>query len=262
MRNDARGGTYAIGELARLSGVSIRTLRHYDAIGLLKPASVGENGYRRYGREELLRLQQILVHREFAMSLADIAALLDARGFDRLAALQAQRGRLEGEARRLRRLLRTIDRTIADLEGARAMKDDRLYEGFSPEKQAEYEDWIVERYGAGVRERIEAGRDRLEAMTAEQKRAHLDEIAAVEADLGRAMGEGIGADDPRLDAILRRHHAWVGASWASPPVAEAYAGLGELYLSHPDFTARYEAVRPGFAAYLAAAMKAYAGRRL
>lgn len=63
-------------------GVSIRTLHHYDAIGLLKPASVGENGYRQYGREELLRLQQILFHRELGMSLADIAAALDAPNFD------------------------------------------------------------------------------------------------------------------------------------------------------------------------------------
>jgi DNA-binding transcriptional MerR regulator len=139
MRNDARHRTYTVSQLARLSGTSVRTLHHYDEIGLLKPASVGENGYRYYGREELLRLQSILVHREFGIALGDIGVLLDSAGFDRLEALRAQRGRIEAEAERYRRLARTIDRTIAELEGRDTVMDKQLYEGFSPEKQAEYE---------------------------------------------------------------------------------------------------------------------------
>lgn len=89
-------------ELARLAGVTVRTLHHYHDIGLLKPAHVGANGYRSYGEEQLLRLQQVLIHRELGIPLGDIAAILDAPGFDRLAALRQQRRRLEAEASRYR----------------------------------------------------------------------------------------------------------------------------------------------------------------
>lgn len=262
MRNDARLRTYTVSQLARLSGTSVRTLHHYDEIGLLKPASVGENGYRYYGREELLRLQSILVHREFGMALGDIRTLLDGSGFDRLTTLREQRERIEAEAERYRRLARTIDRTIAELEGRDSVMDKQLYEGFSPEKQAAYEAWIVDKYGEETRPHIEAGRKAMTAMSEAERQAWMAEIGDIEADLARAMGDGLAADDARLDPILRRHHAWVSQSWASPPTAEAYAGLGDLYVSAPDFRSRYEALRPGMAAWLAAAVKAYAGRAL
>ncbi|HYC97105.1 MerR family transcriptional regulator [Brevundimonas sp.] len=262
MRNDAKHRAYAVGELARLSGVSIRTLHHYDDIGLLKPASVGENGYRLYGREELLRLQQILFHRELGMSLADIAAALDAPGFDRLAALRLQRERILAETDRHRRLLGTIDRTIAELEGERTMADIDLYKGLAPEKQAEYEAFIIDKYGDGARARIDAGKRRMAAMSPEEAQAHMDELAGIEDDLGAAVRAGVAPDEALLDPVLRRHHAWVGAAWDSLPSAEAYTGLGELYADHPDFVSRYETLQPGLAAWLKAAMAAFARRNL
>jgi hypothetical protein len=90
----------------------------------------------------------------------------------------------------------------------------------------------------------------------------MGEIADLEANFGRAMGEGIAPDDARLDPLMRRHHAWVAQSWASPPTATAYAGLGDLYVANPEFEARYEAIRPGLAGWLAKAVKAYSGRAL
>lgn len=262
MRNDAKHKEYAVGELARLSGVSIRTLHHYDDIGLLRPASVGDNGYRLYGREELLRLQQILFHRELGMSLADIAAVLDAPGFDRLAALRRQRRQVLDETERRRRLLGTIDRTIAELEGERPMRDIDLYKGFAPEKQAEYEAWIIERYGESARTRVEAGKRRMSDMSAGEMDAHMAELALVERDLSKGLAAGVAADNPLLDPLLERHHAWVGQAWSGPPSAEEYAGLGALYISHPDFVTRFEAIAPGFGPWLAKAMAAYARRRL
>ena len=83
---------YTVKQVAKLSGVSVRTLHHYDEIGLLEPAAVGGNGYRYYGREELLRLQQILFHRELGIPLDQIGRLLDAPGFDRIAASVRPRG--------------------------------------------------------------------------------------------------------------------------------------------------------------------------
>lgn len=118
---------YTVNQLAQMAGISVRALHHYDEIGLLKPAFTGDNRYRYYGEEELLRLQQILIHREVDIPLAAIGAILDAPGFDKLATLQQQRDRLEDQARRYARMVKTIDRTIARLKGDRAMKDADLY---------------------------------------------------------------------------------------------------------------------------------------
>src|SRR5215475_11758950 len=126
-------------QLAAISGITVRTLHHYDEIGLLKPASVGANGYRYYGREELLRLQQILFHRELGFSLEEIGRVLDAGGFDRVAALKAHRAKLTADIARHRRLLKTIDQTLAALQGAAKMDENAIYKGFDPEKQAGYE---------------------------------------------------------------------------------------------------------------------------
>ena len=128
-----------VNQVAKASGVSVRALHHYDEIGILKPASIGQNRYRYYGREELLRLQQILIHRELGIPLTEIAALLDDPKFDRLEALRQQRSRLDAEAKRYAQLVRTIDRTIASLQGDRVMKNADLYKGISPQKQAKYE---------------------------------------------------------------------------------------------------------------------------
>src|SRR5262245_10280245 len=108
---------YTVKELARLSGVSVRTLHHYDQIGLLKPAEVGLNGYRYYGREELLRLQQILFHRELEFPLEAIKAVLEQPQFDRVEALRRHRKTLTAKAGRYRKLIATLDATLAALEG-------------------------------------------------------------------------------------------------------------------------------------------------
>src|SRR5687767_5317441 len=109
--------TYTVKQLARLSGVAVRTLHHYDEIGLLKPAFLGENRYRYYGREELLRLQDILFHRELGVPLQEIAKLLELQSEDRVAILREHRAWLAQRIERSRELLRTIDRTIAELNG-------------------------------------------------------------------------------------------------------------------------------------------------
>src|ERR1700742_1594971 len=97
---------YTVKQVAKMAGLSVRALHHYDQIGLLKPASVGQNGYRYYGRDELLRLQQILFHRELEFPLEAIAQVPDKPDFDRVAALRRHRGRLAAEAQRYRRLLK------------------------------------------------------------------------------------------------------------------------------------------------------------
>lgn len=247
-------------QVAKLSGVSVRTLHHYDQIGLLKPASIGENRYRYYGEEELLRLQQILIHRELGIPLVEIGAILDAPGFDRLATLRRQRDRLAAEAKRYAQLVRTIDRTIAGLKGDRFMRNADLYKGIAPEKQAEYEAWLIERYGADMNERIAASRRSHGGLSEAQKQQLQDELYEIEQGLAEGLRRGVPMGSPSLDPLLRRHREWVAFMWSKPCPPEAYAGLADLYLSHPDFVARYETIEKGFAEYLAGSMKVHARR--
>lgn len=247
-------------QVARLAGVSVRALHHYDQIGLLKPASTGRNGYRYYGQEELLRLQQILLHRELDIPLGEIGVILDDPKFDRLEALRQQRQRLAAEATRYARLVQTIDRTIASLNGVTAMKNVDLYKGISPEKQAEYEAWLIEKYGGDLPDRITVSKKKYDALSGSEKQALLDELAEVELAWSEAMKNGVPADSDALDPVLRRHRAWVATMWDRPCPPGAYHGLSDLHLSHPDFVSRYEAIAPGFSEYHAASMKAHAAR--
>ncbi len=252
--------TYTVNQLARLAGVSVRTLHHYDEIGLLRPAFTGENRYRYYGREELLRLQDILFHRELGVPLADIARLLEAEGRDRLAILTGHRTRLADRVKRSRQLLRTIDRTIAELNGDGIMDDKELYKGFAPEKQAEYEDWLVETYGDGMRRGIEASKAHWAAQSESDMRAALAKGEAAEAELAERFHAGTGPDSTELDPMFDRHREWVSGMWGRECAREGYAGMADMYLAHPDFRTHFDKRGAGFTDWLTTAMKAYAAR--
>lgn len=247
-------------QVAKLSGVSVRALHHYDDIGLLKPASIGRNGYRYYGRDELLRLQQILLHRELDIPLSEIRIILDDPRFDQLAALRGQREKLAAEAKRYARLVRTIDRTIADLDGESAMRNAELYKGFSPAKQAEYEQWLIDKYGGDMPQDIEVSRRKYEQLSEVEKSAQMNELQQLEADWVEAMHKGVAADSAALDPLLTRFRAWVSFMWGKPCPPEALAGLADMHLGHPDFVSRYETLGKGFSDYHAESMRAYAAR--
>jgi len=249
-----------VAELARASGVTVRTLHHYDDIGLLKPAYIGENGYRYYEREQALRLQQILFHRELGVPLSDIAGLLDAEGADQVAVLRRRRAELEAERERFALLIKTIDRTIADIRSEDAMDIDQWYKGFSPEKQSEYEAWLVERHGERMRQDIDTANRIVGGMAPPEKNAMMRDLQAVETELADCLRAGEAVDSSRAHEALERHRAWVSRTWGRPCPLEAYAGLADIYLAHPDFRTRYEGLQPGFTDWLTAAMKAYAAR--
>lgn len=252
--------TYTVKQLARLAGVTVRTLHHYDDIGLLRPAFTGRNHYRYYGEAEMLRLQQILIHRSLGLPLGDIAAVLDAPDFDRLATLKRQRDRLAGNIERQTAMLQTIDSTIARLEGDITMKDKDLYSGIiAPETQAGYEAWLVERYGADVNRDIERSRARMAKLSEEERVAWMDELREIENMLAEGLRRGVPPQSTALDPALERHRRWVGASNGGECEPQTYAGLADVY-QHSDFRARYETIEPGFANYLTTAMKAWARR--
>lgn len=247
-------------QLAAISGVTVRTLHHYDEIGLLKPAFVGENGYRYYGRQELMRLQRILFHRELGVPLNEISDLLDMEGDDQIGALLRHRERLVAEQTRFSQLIETIDRTVAELKGEDRMTNADLYKGFSPEKQAEYEAWLIERYGERIRENVERSRKAVEKMTETERDAQMQELKSLEQGLAEGLRRGVAPESSALNPLLERHRAWVGQMWGRPCTREAYGGLADVYLSHPDFVKRYETIEKGFTGYLTAAMKAHAAK--
>src|SRR4029434_7895557 len=140
--------------VAAMSGVSVRTLHFYDEVGLLKPAYHGANGYRFYEEPQLLALQQILFYRELGFELKQIKEILARSDFDKVAALKSHRKVLRKNLARTRELIATIDKTIKHLKGTRKMKKEELFVGFSPEEQAKHEQYLIDRFGEGMRDGI------------------------------------------------------------------------------------------------------------
>ena len=248
--------TYTVQQLARLAGVSVRTLHHYDHVGLLKPSTRTAAGYRQYGEADLLRLQQILFFKELDFPLADIQAILDDPGFDQVQALHDHKQLLQAEADRLGRLLNTIEKTISKLtEDHMSMTDEELYEGFTPEQIERYTREVNERYDPKI---VAESNRRVRNMSKAQWQAVKGEGGAVAQQLAKLMDKQPTED--AVQAAVARHYAWVDNFWH--PTAESYRGLGQGYAEHPEFRAFYDKVRPGLADFLCAAMTYYADHTL
>lgn len=136
--------SYTVNKLARISGVSARTLRFYDEIGLLKPAFYGDNQYRYYEEEQLLMLQQILFFRELGFPLSDIQRILSSDDFDKIESLKTHKSILQSSLERTETLIKTIDKTISHIRGKLIMRDAEMYDGFDPKKQQEHEKYMLE----------------------------------------------------------------------------------------------------------------------
>ena len=250
--------SWTIQDVARLAGISSRTLRHYDAIGLLVPARVGSNGYRYYDRPQLLRLQHILLLRELGVGLAAIAEVLDG-GRDELDALRAHHQRLRAESDRLSRLADTVARTIAERQGGTEMAAEELFAGFA-QKRAELEGELVERYGDEVREHFAESERRTRGWTAQDYASAGQYWTDLEARILAQLRAGTRPEDPEVQDLIDEHHAAVARFWT--PTRDSYAGLGRLYVEHPEFRSRYDAQHPDLAGYLRDAIEVYARARL
>jgi len=252
---------YTVKQLAELAKVSVRTLHYYDEIGLLKPAFIRQNGYRCYGRDELLRLQQILLYRELDMPLGNIGAILDRSGFDMTAALEAHKTRLEQKRAHYSQLIGVISTTLAQIKGAQTMNDETLFNWTSESKQAEYEAWLIERYGEEAHDWIDTSRKHIAKLTDVDRKQAMERMEAIGGDLARAYQTGIAPDSPVILPVLTRHNEWVAYMWGRPCSPEAYSGLAELYQTTPEFSAYFEAMAPGFTEFLVTAMKSWAANR-
>lgn len=251
---------HTVKQVAKLSGVSVRTLHYYDEIGLLAPTDIGANGYRYYDRPELLRLQQILFYRDLGMSLANIARTIDDPAFDPVKALENHRLGLEREVSRHRQLICTIDETLRELRGERKMENTNPFKGFNPEKQRAYEAELVERYGDHAKNNIAESKVRTSKMSPEQMEATKAEGDEINKALVVCIDAGDAPGSSDVQTLIARQHAWVSNFWT--PNKEAYIGLGVQYMEHPDFRAFYDAYDKRLVNFLGAAMKIYAEVKL
>lgn len=253
---EGRVKAYTVHEVAEMAGVSVRTLHHYDHIGLLEPASRTAAGYRLYREGDLLRLQQILLFRELDVPLDTIRSVLDDPGFDPVEALEAHRRTLEAQSARLARLLQTIDRTIQRLKGdTMAMTDEELYEGLPKEQADRWRREARDLYGANV---VEASERRARKLSKNEWNALKEEGDAVTRGLAARADRDPG--DPEVQALVARHYAWLDHFWHAD--ADAYRGLGRLYVENDEFRAFCDRYRPGLADFMQAAMDHYAEHTL
>ncbi|THA62151.1 MerR family transcriptional regulator [Streptomyces sp. A0642] len=251
---------WSIAEVARMPGVTSRTLRHYDEIGLLPPAGIGSNGHRYYEEAGLLLLQRILLMRKLGLGLREIRRVLDERT-DPVSALREHHRRLREERDRLDTLVRTVERTLTELEEgkdgtgmAKINRPENLFEGL--EHTAEEDSEVRERWPEAW---AEARRAR-DTMTDADQEAWQREATAQMVRFAEFMVAGTPADDPAVQAETEAHYRGVCRFWT--PDAEAYRGLGRTYVEDPRMRANFDRVADGLAAYQREAMLVYAETRL
>ena len=245
---------YTVKKLSELAGITVRTLHHYDQIGLLKPTQVGENGYRYYGDEALYRLQQILFYRYLDMPLDKIKRIMSRGDFDVHTALVQHRASLEAEMRRIRCLIGTIDQTMKQWKGEAEMNPKRLFEGFSEEQQTQYANEAAERWDADT---VQESNRRWKSYGEAEKRRILTEGKAIYKDLAAASPKGPASQE--VQAIIERWHSHMQYFWS--PKDDQLLGLADLYNTDPRFRANYEQLKPGLAEFMREAVKVYVKNR-
>ena len=243
---------YTVRQVAEMAGVSVRTLHHYDQIGLLKPAGRTSAGYRLYGETELLRLQQILLFRGLGMPLREIGELIDLPGYSSIAALRRHAERIDRERERLERLQRTIERTIIRMtEDETVISNEELYEGISPKQAEAWEQEARERWGDMA---VDDSWRRIKGMTRERWQSYQEETA----DIPQRLAELMDRDpaDPAVQAQIARHFESMRVFYE--PTPDIYRGLGMMYVEDERFTAFYDKTAKGLASFMQKAMDVYA----
>lgn len=243
--------TYLVKDAARLSGVSVRALHHYDQIGLLVPSGRTPAGYRVYDKADLLRLQQILIGRALGLSLEEIRQSLEAPDFDHIAALRRQRAALQARATETETMLRAVDAALAQLTGKDAnVEMSEMFQGFDP---AQYEAEAQTRWGGSPAYQESARRT---ARYGEADwRAMRAEVDAIWTDAARLRAQGAAADSPAAREILERHRGHV-ERWFYPCPPALHAKLVELWEADPRFSEGIDRFGEGLTAWLAAANRA------
>ena len=250
--------THQVTEVARMTGVSVRALHHYDEIGLLVPRGRTGAGYRLYDDDDLLRLQQILLGRELGLSLEEIRRSLDDPGFDRRRALLEQKKQLQERANQTEAMIRAVDAALAVLadEGSgdtMEMKD--MFDGFDP---AKYEAEAKERWGST--EAYKESKKRTSRYGADDWKKLEAEQRAIYADAAAAMKAGKAPGDEEVMDIADRHRLLIDR-WFYPCSVAMHCGLAAMYEGDERFAENIDKHGEGLTPFLVAAIRANAERR-
>lgn len=252
---------YTVGQLAKISGISSRTLRHYDEIGLLKPERINPNGYRIYGQVQVDALQQILFYRELDISLEEIKKILNSPEFVLEKALENHLIHLKQEKKRTEMLIENVNKTISSLKGETIMSDKEKFEGFKrdliDENEKKYGKEIRKKYGVAT---INDSNAKLMGMTEEQWLKQEDLADEINKRLRLAIETGDPAGKVSQE-VCDLHRQWICMFWKDGMYSkEAHKALGEMYVSDERFKAFYDRINEGAAEFLNKALKIYCAR--
>jgi len=232
---------YTVQKLSQLAGVTSRTLRHYDDIGLLKPKRINSSGYRIYGEEEVNKLQQILFFRRLSFSLGEIKEAIHNPTFDAEKVLLQHKQALLERKTEIDGLLHTIERTLADKRGETEMTDRDKFEGFKKslldENDKKYGEEVRKKYG---KDTMEKTNKKFAGMSEEKFTVMQNYAAQIQARLTEAMKTGDVTGEVAME-VAEMHKRWLGYTWSSYS-PEAHRGLAQMYVDDARFTAYYDDV--------------------
>ena len=241
---------YSVKQLANLSGVSVRTLHYYDEIGLLKPAFVGDNGYRFYTEVELIKLQQILFFRELDFKLEEIKKMMGAPDFDQEKALIDQKKLLELEKLRLGKLITTLEMTIKSVKGGEAMSNSQRYKAFSRIEVDIYKDEVIQRWGKTVYDQSQKRIAKL--MNKDWERINR-ESESINKGLVEKMEHGFESDE--VQKLIGLWFDQVNLFYDCTP--ETFRGLGKMYVADERFGKYYRKYHQDLPEFMEKAMDYY-----
>lgn len=246
---------YSIRELSELAGVSTRTLRYYDEIGLLKPLYANDAGYRFYGEREAALLQQILFYRERGFELKQIQQILFQPDFDICHALRDHLRDLKEKRKQIDRLIDTVEQTIAAEEGEISMSDRQKFEAFKKDLVEKNE----EQYGAEVRaaygnEALDMSNRKVLSMTEEQWERFTQLEREIKERLQQGVREGLKPESEEAGQIAALHKEWLCMTWKKY-TPQMHRGLAELYEADERFRSYYDKEAEGCTSLLCAAIR-------
>ena len=246
-----------VGEVAAAVGVSVRTLHHWDAVGLLVPGK-DRNGYRRYADADLERVRQVLVYRELGFPLDEIRSLLDDPDVDALSHLRRQQQLLADRIARLQTVAALVTRAVEATSMGINLDPHELREVFGDTDPTEHAEEARERWGDT--EAYRQSHARTSRYTKDDWLRVKAEQSAVERRFAEALAAGLPADDPAVTAIAEDHRLQIDRAFYDCS-HDMHASLADMYVADERFTAHYEAIAPGLAQYVHDAVHANAAGR-
>lgn len=239
-----------------MAGLSTRTLRYYDEIGILKPARINSSGYRIYGQSEVDKLQQILFYRELEVSLESIKNIITSPFFESEKALKEHRIKLLEKREQLDLLIANVDKSLGQKKGSVTMTNKEKFEGFKQkmidENEKKYGKEIRTKYGD---KQVDKSNAKIKNMT-EEETSRVEKLAI---DVMATLKEAFATGDPAGESAQKAaklHHQWLCYYWDTY-TKESHAGLARMYVDDERFTAYYDKDQPGTAAFLRDAILIY-----